>query len=68
VLEHRDGTVTAIEIKASATVHPQDFRSPRHLEEKLGDRFRAGALLYTGANTVAFGERLAAVPLCGLWA
>jgi predicted AAA+ superfamily ATPase len=68
VLEHRDGSVTAIEVKASATVHARDFRGLRHLKDKLGDRFKAGVLLYTGAGTVPFGERLAAVPLCGLWA
>jgi uncharacterized protein len=68
VLEHRDGSVSGVEVKASATVRAQDFRGLRHLKDKLGDRFKAGALLYAGANTVPFGERLAAVPLCGLWA
>lgn len=68
VLEHRDGSVSAIEVKASATVRARDFRGLRHLRDKLGDRFKAGALLYAGASTVPFGERLAAVPICGLWA
>jgi uncharacterized protein len=68
VIEHRDGSVSGIEVKASATLRAQDFRGLRHLEDKLGDRFNAGALLYTGARTVPFGARLAAVPLCGLWA
>jgi predicted AAA+ superfamily ATPase len=67
VLEHRDGSVSAIEVKASATVRSRDFRGLRHLRDKLGDQFKAGALLYTGASTVPFGERLAAVPICGLW-
>lgn len=68
VLEHRDGTVSAVEAKASATVRPQDFRGLEHLRDKLGKNFNAGALLYTGASTVPFGDRIAAVPLCGLWA
>ena len=68
VLEHRDGSVSAIEVKASATVRSGDFRGLRHLRDKLGDRFKAGVLLYTGTSTVPFGERLAAVPVCGLWA
>jgi predicted AAA+ superfamily ATPase len=67
VLEHRNGSVSAVEVEATATVHSRDFRGLRHLKDKLGDRFNAGALLYTGANTVPFGEHLAAVPLCGLW-
>ena len=67
VLEHRDGSVTAVEVKASATVHRRDFRGLRHLRDKLGPRFKAGALVYAGAATVPFGDRLAAVPLSGLW-
>jgi predicted AAA+ superfamily ATPase len=67
VIEHRDGSVSAIEVKAAATVHERDFRGVNHLKDKLGTRFNAGALLYTGASTVHFGDRLAAVPLSGLW-
>lgn len=68
VIEHRDGTVSAVEVKAAATVYERDFRGLNHLKEKLGKKFKAGALIYTGAKTVSFGDRLAAVPLPGLWA
>ncbi len=68
VIEHRDGSVSAIEVKSGATVHERDFRGLNHLKHKLANKFKAGALLYTGANTVSFGDRLAAVPLSGLWA
>lgn len=68
VIEHRDGSVSAVEVKAGATVRAGDFRGLTHLRGKLGDRFKAGVLLYTGASTVSFGDRLAAVPLSGLWA
>lgn len=67
VIEHRDGSVSAVEVKASATVHERDFRGLHLLKNKLGTRFGAGALLYTGASTVLFGDRLAAVPISGLW-
>ena len=67
VLEHRDGSVTAIEVKSAATVRSSDFRGLAYLRRKIGSRFKAGALLYTGANTLPFGDRLAAVPLQGLW-
>src|SRR5439155_23522698 len=67
VIEHRDGSVSAVEVKSAATVHERDFRGLNHLKDKLGSRFKAGALLYTGANTVQFSDRLAAVPLAGLW-
>jgi uncharacterized protein len=68
VIEHRDGSVSAVEVKAAATVREGDFRGLNHLKDKLGSKFKAGALLYAGANTVSFGDRLAAVPLSGLWA
>lgn len=68
VIERRDGSIIAIEVKAAATVHERDFRGLDHLRSKLGRRFRAGVLLYAGANTVSFGDRLAAAPISGLWA
>lgn len=67
LIEHRDGSITAVEVKSAATVHKRDFRGLNHLRHKLGSAFKAGALLYTGANTVPFGDRLAAVPISGLW-
>lgn len=68
VLERRDGSVAAVEVKAAASVSSGDFRGLRHLRDKLGTRFKAGVLLYTGEHTVPFEDRLAAVPLCGVWA
>ena len=57
---------SGFEAKASASAGPNDFRGLRLLRERLGERFRFGALLYTGGATVPFGDRLAAVPLQGL--
>lgn len=68
VLERRDGSVVAVEVKTAASASTADFRGLRHLRDKLGGRFKAGVLLYTGESVVPFGDRLAAVPLCGLWA
>lgn len=68
ILERRDGSVAAVEVKTAASVSASDFRGLRHLRERLGERFKAGVLLYTGQNTVPFEDRLAAVPLGGLWA
>ncbi|MGH2903656.1 MAG: hypothetical protein ACRDK7_08750 [Solirubrobacteraceae bacterium] len=67
MLERRDGSVVGIEAKASATAGSDDFRGLRLLRERLGERFAFGALLYTGRTTVPFGDRLAAIPLQGLW-
>lgn len=67
ILERHDGAVVGIEAKAAASVATADFRGLARVRGALGDRFKAGAVLYTGANTVAFGDRLYAIPLEGLW-
>lgn len=67
ILERHDGAVVGIEVKASATPHVSHFAGLRHLRDTLGDRFRAGVVLHTGADTLPFGDRLAAVPVSGLW-
>jgi predicted AAA+ superfamily ATPase len=67
VLERNSGDVIGVEVKAAATAGQRDFRGLEFLREKLGRRFRAGAVLYTGDKTLPFGDRLAAVPIAGLW-
>ena len=67
VLERNSGEIAGVEVKAAATVSSADFAGLRYLREKLGARFRAGVVLHTGAETLPFGDRLAAVPLSGLW-
>lgn len=67
VIERHDGQVAGIEVKASATPALRDFAGLRYLRDKLGDRFRTGVVLHTGADTLPFGDRLAAVPIAGLW-
>jgi hypothetical protein len=67
ILERHSGEIIGIEVKASATPSSGDFSGLRYLRDKLGQRFKAGAVLYTGADTLPFGDRLAAVPVSGLW-
>ncbi len=67
VLELGSGEVAGVEIKTAASVDAKDFAGLRYLRDKLGGRFKTGVVLYTGKRTLGFGERLAAVPLCGLW-
>lgn len=67
VLEARSGQVVGIEVKASATARASDFKGLHLLAERLGDRFAGGVVLYTGRETVPFGDRLAALPLSALW-
>jgi len=67
ILERRDGTAIGIEVKAAASIGSADFRGLRRVRDVLGDAFKAGVVLYTGATTLPFGDRLAAVPVEGLW-
>jgi uncharacterized protein len=67
VLETPDGRVVAVEVKAGATVRTEDLAGLRHLYRRLGSRFVAGYVLYTGQQTLPFGDRLRAVPIDALW-
>ncbi|HEX9683892.1 MAG TPA: ATP-binding protein [Acidimicrobiales bacterium] len=67
VLENRAGEIVAVEVKASASTDTASIRSLAKLRDSTGERFRAGAVLYTGRQTVPQGERIWAVPLCALW-
>jgi uncharacterized protein len=67
VLETPDGRVVGIEVKAGATVRSEDLAGLRHLATHLGDRFIAGYVLYTGQQTLPFGDKLRAIPLDALW-
>ncbi|MBI5948542.1 MAG: ATP-binding protein [Chloroflexi bacterium] len=67
VLEEPSGRAAGVEVKASATIGARDFRGLRTFAEALGDRFARGILLYTGSETVSFGENLVAMPVEALW-
>lgn len=67
VLEAADGRVVGVEVKAGATIRSEDLTGLRHLADRLGDRFVAGFVLYTGQQTLPFGDRLRALPLDVLW-
>ncbi len=66
VLENRQGQITGIEVKASATVDGKDFKGLRHLQE--APEFLRGIVLYAGREVVPFGDNLWAVPLSVWWA
>ncbi len=67
LLEAPDGSVCGIEVKLGATPHSRDFSTLRHLKGKLGSRFRSGAVIHTGRETLSFGPGLWALPVSALW-
>jgi uncharacterized protein len=67
ILETADGRVVGVEVKAGSTVRSEDLAGLRHLESRLGSRFVAGYVLFTGQQTLPFGDRLRALPIEALW-
>jgi predicted AAA+ superfamily ATPase len=55
--------LTGIEIKASATVAPNDFKGLTKLKEVYAEKFSAGVVFYDGEDILPFGEKLYAVPI-----
>lgn len=66
VLEDALRQVIGVEVKAAATVLPQDFKGLKRLQAQAGDSFVSGIVLYDGAHALPFGDRLWAVPLSAL--
>lgn len=67
VMEAPDGRVVAIEVKSKSEVSERDFAGIKVLAEITKNAFHRGIVLYTGQETVNFGEQLTALPLSALW-
>ncbi|MGP3921387.1 ATP-binding protein [Nonomuraea sp. 10N515B] len=67
ILENNAGEIIGIEVKAAETVRRDDFRGLRLLQSRLGDRMRAGFVLYCGSESLSFGEGLTCLPVSALW-
>ena len=67
VVESAAGDVVAIEAKAAAVTTASDVRGLRLLREKLGQRFKTGVVVYSGAHTLPIDDRIWALPISGLW-
>ncbi len=67
VIESAAGDVAAIETKAAASVTNSDLRGLEFLRGKLGARFKAGVVVYSGEHTLPMADRIWALPLVGLW-
>ena len=69
VLEHPDGRIVGVEVKASATVRHEDFNGLAALAEVAGAAFEHGVLIYTGLEAHPFHRgpaQMYAVPLGSL--
>ena len=66
LIERGDGSICGIEVKLGATAHSSDFTALRHLQSKLGPRFKLGVVVHTGSETLPFGWGRA-LPVSALW-
>jgi predicted AAA+ superfamily ATPase len=67
VIENRDGEIVGVEVKGAASIGLGDLKGLKRLASLAQGRFRAGLVLYDGADTLPIGERLWAVPVSTLW-
>jgi uncharacterized protein len=67
VIEDNSGQIAGIEVKATETVRADDFRGLKLLQRRLGSKFRAGFVLYCGAESLSFGDGLTCLPISALW-
>lgn len=67
VLQKPAGNLCGIEVKAKDSVSADDFKGLKELQAQTGKDFACGVVLYRGRNTIAFADKLWAVPLSALW-
>ena len=67
LLEDAAGRLVGLEVKTSATVVLKDFSGFDALSEDTGKQFVRGIVLYTGEQSVSFGENYMALPVSAMW-
>ena len=67
VLERPPGEIVGIEVKAGATVRPDDFTGLAHLKQAAGKRFACGIILHDGERVQQTASGLFAMPVKMLW-
>lgn len=71
ILERPDGSIVAVEVKASSSPSPRAAAHLRWLRDHLDDAapgtFTAGVLLHMGEHELSLGDRLNMWPISSLW-
>ncbi|WP_416211401.1 DUF4143 domain-containing protein [Frankia sp. Cas3] len=67
VIENDQNEVFAVEVKAGGSYRGEDLRGLVQLRDRVGDRFVAGVLAYTGERAARVADRLYLVPVDTLW-
>ena len=69
LVEREDGALVGIEVKASHSVSSGDFAHQKWFRDNIvkDKKTYIGIVLYSGEQTLSFGENLLAVPIAALW-
>lgn len=67
IIELPDGSLVAVEIKASASPGRDDARHLRWLRDRIGDHFIRGVVFHTGPRSFQFEPDVWYLPLAALW-
>ena len=67
ILEVGSRKIVGIEVKSTTSINKDTFKTLTLLRDEMGDNFQCGIVFYTGTDTLAFGDRLFALPISALW-
>jgi predicted AAA+ superfamily ATPase len=68
IVERDGGALLGIEVKAGSAVGASDFKYLKWFKAQHSNRPFTGIVLYSGVETLAFGDGFWAVPFAAIWA
>jgi predicted AAA+ superfamily ATPase len=68
IVEDQNGRIACVEIKSGSTISKNDFKHTIWFRDNIAKNQNiVSIILYSGENTVSFGDGLLAVPIATLW-
>jgi predicted AAA+ superfamily ATPase len=68
LIEREDGSLLGIEVKSGSTVDNKSFKHLKWFKENIAkEKHFIGLVLYTGENTLSFGNNMWAISINNLW-
>ena len=67
IVELPDGKIIAIEVKSAGSINRADLKGINYMRESFKENFYKGLVLYTGKETLSFGNDVFCAPIEILW-
>jgi predicted AAA+ superfamily ATPase len=68
IVENSEGKIACVEIKSGSSISKDDFKHITWFKNNIvKNQNPVSIILYSGENTVSFGDGLVAVPMAALW-